>query len=161
MRGGSTDGQETTRGGRTDRRLVIGPDRATGSAVGAATGGALSRDFLAPRAPDLRGAIERLDAELDDTARAELAAWIREAYERSHGDVPMGFVARCFLGPPFVDHTLDLMGVITRHFAPFDPMPEPFARARMLARSGGYAYIEVYATGLVIPVLPDGRAVRP
>ena len=47
------------------------------------------------------------------------------------------------------------------HFAPAEPMPEPFGAARMLARSGGYAYVEVYGDGLILPVLDDGTVVRP
>jgi hypothetical protein len=31
----------------------------------------------------------------------------------------------------------------------------------MLARSGGYAYVEVYGDGLILPVLEDGTVVRP
>jgi hypothetical protein len=31
----------------------------------------------------------------------------------------------------------------------------------MLARSDAYAFVEVYADGLVLPVLPDGSVVRP
>jgi len=31
-------------------------------------------------------------------------------------------------------------------------MPEPFTRARMLARTGAYAFVEVYASGDLRPV---------
>jgi hypothetical protein len=40
-------------------------------------------------------------------------------------------------------------------------MPEPFSKARMLARSGGYAFVEVFSDGLILPVLEDGTVVRP
>lgn len=40
-------------------------------------------------------------------------------------------------------------------------MPEPFDRARMLARSDGYLYVEVFSDGLTVPVRPDGTVVRP
>jgi hypothetical protein len=56
---------------------------------------------------------------------------------------------------------LNLFGVIVRHFTPAEPMPDPYSSARMTARSGGYAYIEVYSDGLILPVLEDGTVVRP
>ncbi|MEV3987808.1 hypothetical protein AB0J57_02755 [Streptomyces sp. NPDC049837] len=146
---------------RTGRRLTTG---AAGPHT-AATGGAgvdPSRQGLYDRRSDrLRQAVGRLDAGLDETACRQLAEWAREEYAAAHGDVPLGFVARCYLGPPFVDHQLNLFHVIVQHFAPADPMPEPFSKARMLARSGGYAYVEVYSGGLVLPVLDDGTVVRP
>ncbi len=101
----------------------------------------------------------RLDVEIDPAARAELAGWIRDEYERELGDVPLGFLAECFLGPPFVDHILNLVHAITEHFGPADAMPEPFAAGRMLVRSGAYAFVEVYASGELRPVLADGSVV--
>ncbi|MDG4762719.1 hypothetical protein O7632_01100 [Solwaraspora sp. WMMD406] len=112
-----------------------------------------------PRHAGLFEAVRRLDAGLDTAARAELAAWVRQEYEQEYGDVPLGFVSECFLGPPYVDHRLDLFQSILDHFAPADPMPEPFAQARTLVRTGGYAFIEVYASGTLRPVLPDGTVV--
>jgi hypothetical protein len=115
-----------------------------------------------PRSKELLDAVRhRLDAGLDDQACRSLAEWIREQYTTSYGEVPLGFVARCYLGPPYVDHILNVFGVITRHFAPAEPMPEPFSQALMLARSGGYAYVEVFSDGLILPVLEDGTVVRP
>ncbi|MFD9095490.1 hypothetical protein [Streptomyces collinus] len=123
----------------------------------AAARGALYR----PRSGRLLEAVARLDAGLDEQACRSLAEWIREQYTTEYGSVPLGFVARCHLGPPYVDHRLDLFHVILRHFAPAEPMPEPFSAARMLARSGGYAHVEVYEDGTVLPVLDDGTVVRP
>lgn len=51
--------------------------------------------------------------------------------------------------------------MIVRHFAPSDQVPDPFSGARMLVRSGGYAFVEVYSGGLLLPVLDDGTVVRP
>jgi hypothetical protein len=113
----------------------------------------------APRSASLIRAVQRLDAELDQAARDEFVSWIRNEYTREVGDIPLGFVAVCQLGPPFVDHILDLLHTILQHFGPADPMPEPFNQARMLARTGAYAYIEVYASGAIVPVPPDGVVV--
>lgn len=112
-----------------------------------------------PRHAGLFAAVHRLDTTLDQAAREELARWVRDQYENEYGDVPLGFVAECHLGPPYVDHRLDLFHSILDHFAPAEPMPEPFAQARMLVRTGRYAFVEVYASGALRPVLPDGTVV--
>ncbi|EMF28720.1 hypothetical protein ACPCIX_10030 [Streptomyces pseudogriseolus] len=121
----------------------------------------MRRERLTPRPQGLRDAVGRLDAGLDEHARRQLAASIGEEYRARYGEVPLGFFARCYLGPPYVDHMLNLFQVIVRHFAPSDPVPEPFSGARMLVRSGGYAFVEVYSGGLLLPVLDDGTVVRP
>ncbi|MET8683785.1 hypothetical protein ABZV77_06175 [Streptomyces sp. NPDC004732] len=145
------------------RRIVqTGSDLSVGGAPQrqAATSGALSRERVKARSQGLRDAVARLDAGLGEQACRELAEWIREEYTTAHGTVPVGFLARCFLGPPYVDHQLNLFAVIVRHFAPSDAVPKPYSDARMLVRTGGYAYVEVYSDGLLIPVLDDGTAVR-
>ncbi|MEV8017838.1 hypothetical protein AB0O76_16135 [Streptomyces sp. NPDC086554] len=126
-----------------------------------APAGPRRRELYRARSEPLREAVTRLDAGLDEQARRQLAEWIGEEYRTSYGGIPLGLVARCYLGPPYIDHVLDLFGVILRHYSPREAMPEPFGQARMLARSGGYAYIEVYDGGLILPVLPDRTVVRP
>lgn len=125
----------------------------------AATPQPLVRDSRRPRHADLLQAVHRLDAEISQTTREDLARWIREEYHKEFGDIPLGFVAKCHLGPPYVDHILDLFGTIVEHYAPADTMPDPFGRARMLVRSGAYAYVEIYGSGDIRPVLPDGTVV--
>ncbi|MCT4355568.1 hypothetical protein M5362_20740 [Streptomyces sp. Je 1-79] len=142
------------------RRLTTGPAGPV-ARPGTASGGQAARELYERRSDGLRGAVARLDAGLDESARGQLADWAREEYAGSHGAVPLGFVARCYLGPPYVDHILNLFHVIVQHFSPGEAMPEPFAKARMLARSDGYAYIEIYDNGLILPVLADGTVVRP
>ncbi|MFF9123954.1 hypothetical protein ACF09J_11720 [Streptomyces sp. NPDC014889] len=145
---------------RTDQGLTTGAG--TRRVVGAPGPAApLRRERLAPRPQGLRDAVGRLDAGLDDHARRQLAQSIGEEYRTSYGEIPLGFFARCHLGPPYVDHQLDLFAVIVRHFSPSDTVPDPFSGARMLVRSGGYAYVEVYSGGLLLPVLDDGTVVRP
>ncbi|GHI05318.1 hypothetical protein AQI88_23220 [Streptomyces cellostaticus] len=123
--------------------------------------GVVRRELYTPRSGKLMDAVGRLDAGLDQQACRSLAEWVREHYTTAYASTPLGFVARCHLGPPYVDHQLSLLHVIVRHFSAAEPMPEPFSAARMLARSGGYAYIEVYDDGLILPVLDDGTVVRP
>ena len=112
-----------------------------------------------PRHDDLRQAVHRLDVGLDEQARRQLAGWVSEQYAVEYGDIPLGFLAVCYLGPPYVDHRLDLIHVIVEHFGPSDPVPAPFDGARMMVRSGGYAFVEVYASGELVPILSDGTPV--
>jgi len=69
--------------------------------------------------------------------------------------MPLGLVARCYLGPPYQVHLLDLTGRILEHYDGAQTMPPPFERARALALHGAYAAIEVYAERMVC-VRPDG-----
>jgi hypothetical protein len=117
------------------------------------------RNMRKPRSAGLVAAVHRIDATIDQATRDELARWIQGEYVNEIGDMPLGFVALCGLGPPYVDHILDLGHTIVNHYASADPMPEPFERARMLVRSGAYAYAEVYLTGTVVPVLADGSPI--
>jgi hypothetical protein len=117
------------------------------------------RASRAPRHAGIFEAVHRIDGQLDAAARAELGRWVRDEYEREFGDVPLGFVAQCHLGPPYVDHRLDLFNSILQHYAPADVMPDPFAKARMLVRTGAYDFVEVYASGDLRPVLADGSVV--
>lgn len=147
------------------RRLVGdlgGTQQQQRTGAGAPGSGRVHPGLYRPRAKELLDALhQRIDAGLDDQACRALADWVREQYRTSYGEVPLGFVSVCYLGPPYVDHILNVFGVITRHFAPAEPMPEPFSKARMLARSGGYAFVEVFSDGLILPVLDDGTVVRP
>ena len=115
-----------------------------------------------PRHAGLFEAVRRLDAVVDPAERKALADWIRGEYEREYEftDVPLGFVSVCYLGPPYVEHRLDLAASIVDHFSVAQAMPEPFQQARMMIRSGGYEFLEVYLSGKVIAVRPDGTPVH-
>jgi hypothetical protein len=117
------------------------------------------RNARKPRHAGLFEAVHRLDASLDPAMRAELGKWIRDEYEREYGDVPLGLFAQCHLGPPYVDHRLDLWQSIVEHYSRADAVPSQFEEARSLVRTGAYDYAEVYASGLTVPVLKDGSVV--
>jgi hypothetical protein len=93
---------------------------------------------------------------LDEATRHEVAKWIGEQYVAEYGSALLGMVAVCYLGPPYVDHRLDLFGGIIDHFAASEPMPAPYEAARMLARSGAYAFVEIHSDGRIVPVTDDG-----
>ena len=132
------------------------------SAQASPTGRAL-QSTQKPRSAELIAAIHQIDASIDDAVNRDLADWIRDEYQQQFGsdDIPLGFVAVCYLGPPRVEHQLNLMHRITGHFSAAQPMPQPFQQCRMLVRSGSYEYVEVYASGQTIPIRADGTPVLP
>jgi hypothetical protein len=117
------------------------------------------RGLRKPRHAGIFEAIHRIDAGLDPAMRAELGKWIRDEYQNEYGDVPLGLFALCRLGPPYVDHRLDLWQSIVEHYSRADAVPPQFEEARTLVRTGAYDYVEVYAGGQTIPILKDGTAV--
>jgi len=141
------------------RRVLQSGTGLTGRADHAHRAATGSRNLRQTRSAGLIAAIHRLDASVDQASRDDIARYIRAEYERDIGDLPLGFVAECGLGPPYVDHILNLGNVIVEHYAPADTMPEPYARARTLVRSGAYVYVEIYVSGEIVPVLANGSAV--
>lgn len=111
------------------------------------------------RSQELMHALTQLDVQVDQVAHVEAMQWIREQYDQKYGGMLIGLFAKCYLGPPFVDHKLDMLGSILEHYAPQDDPGHPYSNARGLARSGSYAFIEIYSDGQVVPILPDGTAV--
>jgi hypothetical protein len=115
---------------------------------------------LKPRSAAMLDALRQLDVTTDQHAYTEIMTWVRSEYDARQGGTIMGLFAKCHLGPPYVDHRLDLLGHICEHFAPGDAVPMPYAQARGLAQSGAYAHIELYSDGAMIPIGFDGRAVE-
>lgn len=109
-----------------------------------------------PRHTGIFQAVQSLDTQLDEATRREVARWIGEQYVTEYGSALLGMVGVCYLGPPYADHRLDLLGGIIDHFAASEPMPAPYEAARMLARSGAYAFVEVHSDGRIVPVADDG-----
>jgi hypothetical protein len=121
-----------------------------------------SREFRRVRGAALLESVARLDATLDEATRRQLADQISAGYVNDHGGaIPLGFMAVCRLGPPYVDHRLSLLDSILEHYAPADHVPPLFADARPLVRSGAYLYVEIYSNGQLVPVRLDGTPVTP
>ena len=85
-----------------------------------------------------------------DSLDALLSAIRSELPELTIEHLPLGIVARCYLGPPYEVHTLERDGSIIRHFKTFEALPALLERARALALYPGYAFIEVYADKLIV-----------
>ncbi|MCF6389346.1 hypothetical protein L2K20_20420 [Mycobacterium sp. MBM] len=114
---------------------------------------------IKPRRAELLQVLTQVDASVDQVAQTQIMEWIREEYEARQGGEVIGMFAKCYLGPPFVDHKLDLFGSILQHFSPAQDPGYPYSQARGLVRSGSYAFIEIYSDGKIVPILPDGTAV--
>lgn len=80
---------------------------------------------------------------------ALLEAIRQELPEISIEHLPLGLVAKCYLGPPHEVHTLDRGGQIIRHYKSSESLPGVLERARSLAQHPGYAFIEVYPDKLI------------
>ncbi len=61
---------------------------------------------------------------------------------------PQGIVSKCYLGAPYEVHTLDVTDKIIEHYESYRKMPALLETARGLAKSGHYAFIEVYPNAL-------------
>lgn len=119
-----------------------------------------ARALRKPRGAALLDAVRQLDSGLDEAAGKALAEQISALYAKDFGgSVPIGLLGTCYLGAPYVDHRLNLIEQIVEHYTPGSAVPDPYAAARPLVRTGAYAYVEVYSDGQVVPVLPDGTAV--
>lgn len=98
-------------------------------------------------------AIQQLDAGGHVHGRQEVDALLeairRELPEISIEHLPLGLVAKCYLGPPHEVHTLERSGQIIRHYKSSESLPGLLERARSLAQHPGYAFIEVYPDRLI------------
>jgi hypothetical protein len=111
------------------------------------------------RSQELLQTLSKVDVQVDQVAQANVMQWIHEEYDQRYGGMLLGLFSKCYLGPPFVDHKLDMLGSILEHYSPNDDPGYPYSKARGLARSGSYAFIEIYSDGQIVPILPDGTAV--
>lgn len=79
---------------------------------------------------------------------------VRELVERISGEfqeldmdvmkIMLGIVSKCYLGAPYEAHSLSLALQIIEHYKRGEAMPAGLEKARALAGSGRYAFIEVY-----------------
>ncbi|MGB3605158.1 MAG: hypothetical protein WBA38_16600 [Gordonia sp. (in: high G+C Gram-positive bacteria)] len=112
------------------------------------------------RSLELVQTITRLDTATDPTVYRQLIEWVKADYDARQGGIPIGLFAKCYLGPPFIDHRMTLMGNICEHYKPSDVPPHPYGQARGLVRSGAYEFIEFYSDGSMVAIMPDGRSVE-
>lgn len=110
----------------------------------------------ASRSPQILEAVKNLDLTSNPVYRQQLIDWLRQAYQERSGGQLMAIFSKCYLGYPYQDHYVSLAGNIVEHYKSHESVPPMFSRARPLALSPAYAYIEVYSDGEVVPVAEDG-----
>ncbi len=119
-------------------------------------GAALTARLRQKRSAAYVGAMTRLDAgaHLQEAHAATATQSLLDAIRNELPDVaiealPIGIVAKCYLGTPFEVHSLSCAGNIIQHYKAGEALPHLMERARTLAQHPEYAFIEVYPTRLI------------
>lgn len=127
------------------------------------TGFISDRDILKKRSKKYLDLIAGLDAKtLTDTKGMDaLMKAIQEEFGTAElSSLPLGIVAKCFLGHPHEVHTLDLSGSqIIKHYKIGEALPDDFEKARTLAKHNAYAFVEVYRDKIIL-IREDGTATK-
>lgn len=127
------------------------------------TGFASDRDILKKRSKKYLDCIAGLDAKtLTETKGMDELMWaIQEEFGTAElASLPLGIVAKCFLGHPYEVHTLDLSGSqIIKHYTTGETMEADFEKARNIARHNSYALVEVYTDKMIL-VRDDGTVTK-
>ena len=108
----------------------------------------LDRLLRKPRSKEYMEAIRKLDIGshvLGDAQRDEIIRILQEEFpEVQLGGILVGIVAKCYIGPEYDVHSINMSGGIIHHFQKNESMPPELAKARALAARGTYEFIEVY-----------------
>lgn len=121
------------------------------------------RDRLKKRSNRFLNAIAGLDVKtLTETKGMDsLMNAIQEEFGTAElASLPIGIVAKCFLGHPHEVHTMDLSGSqIVKHYKVGEPLPADMEKARALAKHNAYAFVEIY-TDMMVLIREDGTATK-
>lgn len=121
------------------------------------------RDILKKRSEKYLNLIKAIDAELlsETRGKEETIAKIHEEFGTAQlADLPIGILAKCYLGHPHEVHILDLNATqIIQHYKIGEPLPEHFEKARTLAKHNAYLFVEVYKDKLIL-IREDGTAAK-
>lgn len=92
-----------------------------------------------------------------DTGKLDNASIVKNIIDALNEEFPdidlsgmlVGFVQKCYLGHPYEVHTFNIENNnIIHHYKIGERMPGELERARALANTENYAFIEVYTSGL-------------
>lgn len=121
------------------------------------------RDILKTRSEKYLNLIKTMDTELltETRGKEEMMTKIHEEFGTAQlADLPMGILAKCYLGHPYEVHTLDLSaGQIIKHYSIGEPLPDHFEKARTLAKHNAYLFVEIYKNKLIL-IREDGTAAK-
>jgi len=127
------------------------------------TGFISDRDILKKRSKKYLDLIAQLDHKtLTETkGMGELMKVIQEEFGTAElACLPLGIVAKCFLGHPYEVHILDLScSQIIKHYKTNELMEPDFEKARTVAKHNAYALVEVYKDKLIL-IREDGTATK-
>lgn len=123
----------------------------------------IDRDILKKRSQQYMDLIKGIDTELMTETRGKEALLdkIHDEFGTAElANLPLGILAKCFLGHPHEVHTLDLSAhCIIRHYKIGEPLPGHFEKARTLAKHNAYAFVEVFKDKLIL-IREDGTAAK-
>lgn len=121
------------------------------------------KDLLKKRSKRYLEFISKLDVNTVTHTKGmqELINVIKEEFGTAElSCLPLGIVAKCFLGHPHEVHTLDLIGKqIITHYKIGELLPNDFEKARTLAKHNAYAFVEVYRDKVIL-IREDGTATK-
>ena len=121
------------------------------------------RDILKKRSQQYMNVIKGIDTELltETQGKGALMEKIYEEFGTAElANLPLGILAKCFLGHPHEVHTLDLSAhQIIKHYKIGEPLPGHFEKARTLAKHNAYAFVEVFKDKLIL-IREDGTAAK-
>ena len=108
----------------------------------------LDRLLRKPRSREYMEAMIKLDIGShthNDAQRDEIIRILQNEFpEVELGGILEGIIAKCYIGPEYDVHSINISGGIIHHFQKNESMPPELARARALAARGTYEFIEVY-----------------
>jgi hypothetical protein len=108
----------------------------------------LDRLLRKPRSREYMEAMRKLDIGShthNDAQRDEIIRILQNEFpEVELGGILEGIIAKCYIGPEYDVHSINISGGIIHHFQKNESKPPELARARALAARGTYEFIEVY-----------------
>lgn len=108
----------------------------------------VERRLRQQRSPSYMSVMTQLDAgghaRHDEQVQRLIQQIQQELPELTLEQLPVGIVAKCYLGDSYEVHCLDRALNIIQHYKRHQSLPPLLERARGLAMHPGYAFIEVY-----------------
>ncbi len=116
--------------------------------------------FRRKRSQEYINKLKKLDILGHNISQSEINEIINaiknELPEISMDKLPIGIIAKCYLGKPYEVHTLSMLGkFIVKHYKLQEPLPDGMEKARNLANNENYEFVEVYRDK-IIAVKSDG-----
>lgn len=112
------------------------------------------RDYMKKRSEGYMNLVKNMDTDMLSETRGKeefIEILQNEFGTASLEQLPIGILAKCFLGHPHDVHTLDLSNsMILKHYVIGEALPPDFEKARNPALHNAYAFVEVYKDKFII-----------